>query len=127
MAGKRWSELSGSMTRRGALIAAILSVAAAPPQDELEPVFATSDQCIACHSNMVDANGDTLSIGHTWRASMMALSAKDPYWQAAVRREIADRPQMRGEIEDICSVCHMPMFRTTAVAHGRSGELLRNG
>lgn len=90
-----------------------------------EPVFVTSEQCIACHSNMVDAQGHPVSIGYAWRASMMALSAKDPYWMAGVRREIADRPHLRSEIEDTCSVCHMPMFRTTAVANGGSGEILR--
>jgi hypothetical protein len=74
---------------------------------------------------MIDARGETVSIGYTWRASMMALSAKDPYWLAAVRREMADRPHMRDEIEDVCSVCHMPMFRTQAVANGRSGEIIR--
>jgi hypothetical protein len=74
---------------------------------------------------MVDSTGKTLSIGHTWRASMMALAAKDPYWQAGVRRETADRPQLQTKIEDICSVCHMPMFRTTAIANGQSGEIMR--
>jgi len=90
-----------------------------------EPVFITSDQCIACHSNMLDEDGNTVSIGHKWRASMMALSAKDPYWMAGVRREIADRPHLQGFIEDTCSVCHMPMFRTTAVANGGAGEIIR--
>jgi len=56
---------------------------------------------------------------------MMALSAKDPYWMAGVRREIADRPHLQGFIEDTCSICHMPMFRTTAVANGGSGEIIR--
>lgn len=89
------------------------------------PVFVTSDQCIACHSNMQDGEGNTFDIGHAWRASMMALSAKDPYWMAGVRREIVDRPHMQGFIEDTCSVCHMPMFRTTVVANGGSGEIIR--
>jgi hypothetical protein len=89
------------------------------------PVFVTSDQCIACHSNMKDGEGNVLDIGHAWRASMMALSAKDPYWMAGVRREIADRPHLQTFIEDTCSVCHMPMFRTTAVAEGGSGEIIR--
>ena len=105
------------------LLLAIGWTAAAAAQEQ--PNFVTSDQCIACHSNMVDANGEELSIGHTWRGSLMAQSAKDPYWQAAVRREIADRPHLQTEIEDTCSVCHMPMFRTTAVANGGSGEIIR--
>ena len=106
------------------LLAAGMWFAAAAASDE-EPVFVTSDRCIACHSNMLDGAGNTVHIGYTWRASMMALSAKDPYWMAGVRREIADRPQRQAEIEDTCSVCHMPMFRTFAVANGGRGEILR--
>ena len=104
---------------------ALLSVDHLVADERQLPVFVSSSQCIACHSDMVDDTGEKLSIGHTWRASMMALSAKDPYWQAAVRREIADRPQLEAEIEDTCSICHMPMFRTRAVADGRSGEIVR--
>lgn len=124
MAGDRLRNLSLSISL---LLAPTAAVPAAPAAagDQLRPTFVTSDQCIGCHSNMVDASGDTVSIGHTWRASLMALSAKDPYWQAAVRREIADHPQLQATIEDTCSVCHMPIFRTQAVADGGSGEILR--
>ncbi len=89
------------------------------------PVFATSDQCIACHSNMQDVDGNNVGIGHAWRGTMMALSAKDPYWMAGVRREISERPQLQDFIEDKCSVCHMPMARTTAVANGGSGKIFK--
>ncbi len=85
--------------------------------------FATSDQCIACHSNIVDADGQNVSIGHVWRGSMMAHSARDPYWQAAVRREITDHPGARAEIEDTCSTCHMPMARVVARENGGLGEV----
>jgi len=88
-----------------------------------QPVFTNSETCIACHSNMADADGNDVGIGHAWRGSMMALSAKDPYWMAAVRREIADRPHLQDFIEDKCSVCHMPMARTLAVSDGRSGKI----
>ncbi len=125
MAGKRLMKL-GMMTAFSIALATAASPAApAVTPDGPQPTFVTSDQCIGCHSNMVDAGGETLSIGHTWRASLMAQSAKDPYWQAAVRREIADRPHLQAMIEDTCSVCHMPMFRTQAVANERSGEILR--
>lgn len=85
--------------------------------------FATSDQCIACHSNIVDADGRNVSIGHVWRGSMMAQSARDPYWQAAVRREVTDHPGARAEIEDTCSTCHMPMARVVARENGGLGEV----
>ena len=87
------------------------------------PVFATSDQCIACHSNIVDDEGADISIGHAWRATMMANAARDPYWQAAVRRESMDNPGLQAAIEDTCSTCHMPMARTAARADGRMGDV----
>ena len=50
-------------------------------------LFATSAYCIACHSGMVAPDGTDVSFGTDWRASMMANAARDPYWQAAVRRD----------------------------------------
>jgi cytochrome c551/c552 len=94
-------------------------------QVDKKPIFVTSDKCIACHSNMSDEHGNKFSIGHTWRASIMALSARDPYWQAGVKREIADRPDLQKDIENICSVCHMPMFNTSAKANGKDPEIIR--
>ena len=88
--------------------------------------FATSDQCIACHSNLADADGNNVSIGHVWRGSMMAHSARDPYWQAGVRREVTDYPDAQAEIEDSCSTCHMPMARTLARAEGGLGKVFEN-
>jgi cytochrome c551/c552 len=44
---------------------------------------------------------------------------------AGVRREILDHPQAQAEIEDECTVCHMPMARTLAVAAGGRGEMFR--
>ncbi len=100
---------------------AALAQQADPPSTP--PVFETAEQCIACHSNLRDAQGQDVSIGHEWRGTMMAHAAKDPYWQAAVRREIMDQPELQAEIEDTCSTCHMPMARTAARAEGRSGRV----
>ena len=44
----------------------------------------------------------------------MANSSRDPYWQASVRRESIDHPEAKAEIEDECSVCHMPITRYEA-------------
>jgi hypothetical protein len=92
----------------------------------VESAFATSGDCIACHSGLRTAAGDDVSIGFDWRATMMANSARDPYWQAAVRRETLDHPEAAAEIEDTCSTCHMPMARFDAAAAGRSGEVFAN-
>jgi hypothetical protein len=87
--------------------------------------FQTADNCLACHNGLTAPSGEDVSIGTAWRASMMANSSRDPYWQASVRREILDHPSARAEIEDECSICHMPMARTAAVGAGRTGEIFR--
>ena len=88
--------------------------------------FLTSDQCIACHSNLTAASGEDVSIGYNWRASMMANSARDPYWHAGVRREVIDHPEAQAVIEDTCSTCHMPMARFEASAKGGQGHVFQN-
>lgn len=54
---------------------------------------------------------------------MMANSARDPYWQAGVRRESMDHPESKKLIEDECSVCHMPMARTVSKAMGQAPQI----
>ena len=54
------------------------------------PHFQTSDNCMACHNSLTAPSGEDVSIGSAWRASMMANSSRDPYWQASVRRETLD-------------------------------------
>lgn len=71
--------------------------------------FHTSDRCVACHNGMNTSKGEDVSIGFAWRPSMMANSARDPYWQGSVRRETIDHPESSEEIQNECSTCHMPM------------------
>ncbi len=87
------------------------------------PVFRSSDRCIACHNGLFSPAGDDISIGFDWRASTMANSSRDPYWQASVRREAIDHPESKAAIEDDCSVCHMPIPRYEAKIRGRRGEV----
>jgi hypothetical protein len=86
-------------------------------------LFDTAHNCMACHNSLSTSAGEDISIGTAWRATMMANSARDPYWHAAVRREILDHPAAAADIEDECSICHMPMARTTSMALGRRGEI----
>jgi len=86
-------------------------------------LFATADACMSCHNGLTTPSGRDLSFGADWRASMMANSARDPYWQAAVRREVIDHPQVQRAIEDECSTCHMPMARFEAHARGEEGKI----
>ncbi|MBN2241999.1 MAG: hypothetical protein JW793_04860 [Acidobacteria bacterium] len=81
-------------------------------------LFITSDGCMACHNGLTAPSGMDVSIGTDWRASMMANSARDPYWQAAVRREVMDHPAAAKAIENECSICHMPMARYEAKTAG---------
>lgn len=87
------------------------------------PLFDTSHNCMACHNSLFTTSGEDISIGTSWRATMMANSSRDPYWQAAVRREVMDHPAATADIEHECGVCHMPMAHTQAMALGRKGVI----
>lgn len=87
------------------------------------PAFQLSRECMACHNGLSTASGEDVSIGVSWRASMMANSSRDPYWQASVRRETIDHPAAASEIENECAICHMPMSSTLARAGGRHAEV----
>ena len=62
----------------------------------LQPQFHTSDRCVACHNGLLTPSGQDVSIGFDWRASIMANSSRDPYWQASVRRETIDHRAIDG-------------------------------
>jgi len=98
-------------------------LAGAQPGDS---AFVTSSQCIACHAQLTAPTGEDISIGADWRTTMMANSARDPYWHAAVRREVLDHPAAQAAIEDKCSTCHMPMARYDAAAAGGQGQVFAN-
>ena len=89
-------------------------------------LFETSDRCVACHNGLSTSSGEDVSIGYDWRASMMANSARDPYWQASVRREVMDFPGESEIIQDECAKCHMPMARTSAAAAGKKGSVFQH-
>lgn len=89
-------------------------------------LFQPAANCIACHNGLTTATGEDVSFGTAWRASMMAHSARDPYWQAGVRRETLDHPLAREAIEHECSRCHMPMAHAQAQAMGRRMSVFAN-
>src|SRR5688572_17550185 len=105
--------------------AAVLASGQAYGQDEAS-AFVPSSQCIACHSQVTASTGEDVSIGIEWRATIMANSARDPYWHAAVRREVLDHPSVQAAIEDKCATCHMPMARFDAAAAGGQGHVFAN-
>jgi hypothetical protein len=102
-----------------AIVATTIRAADSNPTVE----FHTSDRCVACHNGMRTASGEDMSIGFDWRASMMANSSRDPYWQASVRRETIDHPKAAADIEDECAVCHMPIVRYEAKVRGQRARI----
>jgi hypothetical protein len=96
---------------------------APPPHTLPAAIFETSDRCIACHNGLITSTGQDVSMAADWQTSMMANSARDPYWQAAVRREVMDHPAAQAAIEDECTICHMPMTTFAARAGGLKGRL----
>ncbi|MFP8489571.1 hypothetical protein ACKGJO_10805 [Gracilimonas sp. Q87] len=89
-------------------------------------LFSTADNCMNCHNNLVTSSGEDISFGVDWRTSMMANSARDPYWHAAVRREVMDHPESQTAIEDECSTCHMPMAHYQAETQGQMTQVFAN-
>src|SRR5215831_646702 len=113
------------------IVAAAVSLISLPKsvqaaESERKPkidLFQTSDRCFACHNGLSTSAGEDISIGFAWRPSMMANSARDPYWQAGVRRETIDHAESKSAIEDECSKCHMPMARYQSRYEGKEGEV----
>src|SRR5262249_26696203 len=107
-----------SIAAAAAILCAVTTVATRAASRPPTPQFHTSDRCLACHNGLLTPSGDDVSIGYDWRASMMANSSRDPYWQASVRRESVDHPESTAAIEDECSICHMPIPGYETRVHG---------
>lgn len=80
-------------------------------------LFSGSGNCILCHGDPSqfpnsdanqDAEGNDISPVTTWRATMMANAAKDPFWRAKVSHEGLVNPALKDEIENVCTSCHGP-------------------
>jgi len=88
-------------------------------------IFPTSVACSGCHGfdnnghAFIDAAGNDVNIHDDWRASMMANSAKDPFWRAKVSHEILLYPAHSLEIQDKCTSCHAPNGHYTALFRGQ--------
>jgi hypothetical protein len=105
---------------------ASLSVVFVAGEARAADLFLTSDNCMACHNGLATAKGEDVSIGFDWRGAMMAHAARDPYWQASVRREVREHAPASAAIEQECSLCHMPMATLQARVEGRMGEVFAN-
>ena len=110
----RWASAIVGVVLLGAAARTSSSPEAGPQAPPTSPSsFAVGADCLACHNGLATPSGEDVSIGAAWQASMMAQSARDPYWQAAVRREVIDHPERAAEIQQECAACHMPMAART--------------
>lgn len=89
-------------------------------------MFAPPNDCVACHNNLVAPSGEDVSIGASWRGTMMANSARDPYVLASVRREMLDHPRRASDIEDECATCHAPAAQKIAHVSGGKARIFEH-
>lgn len=82
--------------------------------DRIE-LFSTAAICAECHSDLTDQAGNDVSIDKHWRSTMMAQSARDPYFRARLSAEIARNPSHAEAIQAKCAACHTGMARTQAI------------
>ncbi|KAA6455687.1 hypothetical protein DYQ86_27090 [Acidobacteria bacterium AB60] len=115
--------------RRLVLLFAVLAWVApgrAASKGEAKGDFRTSDRCVACHNELKTKEGEDISIGLQWSASVMANSARDPYWQGSVRREALDHPAATADIENECAACHMEMEHLIRRDEGKKTPVFSN-
>lgn len=94
--------------------------------DDANTYFVGSGACNGCHGlddiPPVLANhtaaGEDVNPVDSWRSTMMANSAKDPFWRAKVSHEVAVNPAHQAVLEDKCTSCHAPMGRFDKFFHG---------
>ncbi len=86
-------------------------------------LFPTSKTCGGCHGHdplkhaLVTTSGDDVNIYDDWRSTMMANSAKDPFWRAKVSHEITVNPGHSKALQDKCTSCHAPAGHYQAKLH----------
>lgn len=87
-------------------------------------LFKASGECAGCHGfdetgfSMVDAEGNDVNVTDDWRATMMANSARDPFWRAKVSHEVLVNPGNQIGLEDKCTSCHAPQGHFSAKFEG---------
>jgi len=94
-----------------------------PPKDSIH-LFPTAKQCSGCHgydsqmNAMVDWQGNDINVYDDWSTTMMANSAKDPFWRAKVSHEVLINPNHKLDLETKCTSCHAPQGHFTALLRG---------
>jgi hypothetical protein len=77
--------------------------------------FVTSGRCAGCHGHdpdgvaSVDSQGRDVNLADDWRSTMMANSARDPFFRAKARHESLMYPGHATSIQNKCLGCHAPL------------------
>lgn len=87
------------------------------PKQELERVvhgvFTSAHECEFCHTDtsgvLQNKTGESVAPNQLWQSSMMAFSARDPYWLAQFSHELQVNPKAKDLISDKCTRCHAPV------------------
>ncbi|MCB0409293.1 MAG: T9SS type A sorting domain-containing protein [Flavobacteriales bacterium] len=96
-------------------------------------IFAASGECELCHGTagagpnttaLQDALGNDVSPVADWKGTMMANSAKDPFWRAKVSHEVLVNPNLQTAIENTCTRCHAPNGFFNAIHNGEPHYLI---
>jgi hypothetical protein len=87
-------------------------------------VFIGSGKCGGCHgidpiayANITE-EGELVNAAENWRGTMMANSAKDPFWLAKVDHEVNVNPGHGQALVNKCTSCHAPVGRYTHLMQG---------
>ena len=100
-----------------------------PPVDT-NLIFPPASSCRGCHGfdslgfASIDYYGNDVNVFDDWEATMMANSAKDPFWRAKVSHEVLVNPEHQAEIETKCTACHAPMGHYTEILRGADHYLI---
>lgn len=95
-------------------------------------LFAGAGLCIDCHGHdadnfaMVTSWGQDVNTYDEWAGTMMANSAKDPFWRAKVSHEILVNPSLSTEIQTTCTSCHAPQGHFNALHNGATSYTMAN-
>ncbi|MBK9147405.1 MAG: T9SS type A sorting domain-containing protein [Flavobacteriales bacterium] len=77
--------------------------------------FTTAGRCAGCHGRdlqgiaSIDAQGRDVNVVDDWRSTMMANSARDPFFRAKVRHESLVNPAHADSLQNKCLGCHAPL------------------
>ncbi|MCB0757404.1 MAG: T9SS type A sorting domain-containing protein [Flavobacteriales bacterium] len=77
--------------------------------------FVTAGRCAGCHGHdslgiaMVAGEGEDVNVVDDWRSSMMANSARDPFFLAKMEHEGLVNPAYKEQLEHSCLKCHAPL------------------